>query len=174
MADSVLSWQAYGLTQVALAAVGQGTKPMRGDDLLNGGAACYQVYATADGGFISLGAIEEVFWCNFCQALGRVDWIARQTETMPQTLLIAEVSGVIASEPREYWDRILGAVDCCYHPVLDYTEVASWAQVKSRQLLDGEGKLRFAAWVEGAPPSDRLPMREVDLDEALTTWRDVG
>ena len=61
MADSVLSWQAYGLTQVALAAVGQGTKPMRGDDLLNGGAACYQVYATADGGFISLGAIEEYF-----------------------------------------------------------------------------------------------------------------
>jgi len=56
-------------TTILGALIGRG----RGDDLLNGGAACYHVYATADGGFISLGAIEEVFWYNFCQALGRDD-----------------------------------------------------------------------------------------------------
>jgi len=77
--------------------------------------------------------------------------------------------------PVNNWDQTLGSVDCCYHPVLDYIEVASWAQVKSRQLLDdGEGMISFAAWVEGSPQNARSPLREIDLKEAPTSWYDVA
>ena len=58
--------------------------------------------------------------------------------------------------------------------MLDYTEVVSWAQVTSRQLLNGEGMISFAAWVDGLSPNARSPLREIDLKEALTSWLDVA
>ncbi len=169
MADTVLAWQAYGLTQAGLAGHGQGNAPARATDLLNGGAACYQVYAAADGGFISLGAIEEVFWANFCRAVGRDDWIARQMEPMPQHGLIAEVAEVIGGRPRRHWDGLLADVDCCYHPVLDYAEVPGWPQVEARRLV-GEGGVRLPVWIDGEAPSARPPFEEVTVEQAVAAW----
>ncbi len=39
-----------------------GTPPRRGGELLIGGAACYGVYRTKDGRFLSVGALEPKFW----------------------------------------------------------------------------------------------------------------
>jgi len=165
MADAVLAWQAYGLTQA-----NAGRVPARGGDLLNGGAACYQIYATQDGGFISLGAIEEVFWQNFCRALDRDDWTSRQMEPMPQTQLITEVAEVVAGHSRNHWDDVLGDVDCCYHPVLDYSEVPDWPQVVDRGLVEDGGSIRFPVWTDGRPPPGRTPMQEVSLADAIAAW----
>jgi crotonobetainyl-CoA:carnitine CoA-transferase CaiB-like acyl-CoA transferase len=174
MADAVLAWQAYGLTQAATASAGSGRVPVRGGDLLNGGAACYQIYATSGGGFISLGAIEEVFWRNFCRALGREDWVGRQLEPMPQTELISQVTEVIAANSRDHWDGLLGDVDCCYHPVLDYSEVPAWPQVIERRLVDEGSGIRFPVWTDGQPPPGRAPMEEVSLDDAIAAWSEPG
>ena len=38
----------------------------------------YNVYATADGGFIALGALEALFWSDFCRAVGRPDLAGMQ------------------------------------------------------------------------------------------------
>ena len=91
----------------------------RGEGLLNGGAAFYQIYATADGRFVTLSPLEPKFWDNFCNAVGRPEWIARRYEPLPQTALIAEVSALFASRPLAEWDAILGPADCCYQAVLD-------------------------------------------------------
>ncbi len=173
MADTILSWQASAMIQASGT-----TAPRRARDLLTGGAACYQNYETADGTFISLGAIEEVFWKNFCVAVDRPDWSNRQMEPLPQTDLIESISLLIKTKPRGHWDSVLRAADCCYHPVLAYNEVADWPQVVDRQLVDGgrdglplEG-IRFPVWVNGKPPEKRQTMIEISIVEALNAWHE--
>ena len=75
----------------------------RGRGPYAGGWACYNLYRCACGGHISLGALEPRFWANFCAAVGRPDWIARQTEPRPQTGLIAELSDLFAMRSRADW-----------------------------------------------------------------------
>ncbi len=65
-AETVLAWQAIPLTLAQRA----GEAPDRGGQILNGGTARYHVYRTADGKFITLGAVEQKFWAAFCRAVG--------------------------------------------------------------------------------------------------------
>jgi alpha-methylacyl-CoA racemase len=76
--ETVLGWQSWPLTMAR-----RGQPPRPSEDLLTGGAACYQIYRTADGRFVSLGPIEEKFWAIFCTTIGRPDWIGRQFEPLP-------------------------------------------------------------------------------------------
>ena len=172
MADSILAWQASAMTQAGQAERG----PSRARDLLTGGAACYQNYETSDGKFISLGAIEEIFWKNFCEAVDRPDWSSRQLEDLPQTNLIEQVATLIKTQSLSYWDERLRATDCCYHPVLEYADVADWPQVVQRQLVDGgrngepfEG-IRFPVWTDEKPPAKRASVSEVTIEDALDAW----
>ncbi|MBL6948175.1 MAG: CoA transferase [Rhodospirillales bacterium] len=169
LAESMLAWQAWGMTS----ALQEGTSLGRGENLLNGGAACYGFYATGDGRFISLGALEEHFWANFCDAVERPDWKARQYEPLPQTALKADVSKVVAAKPLEHWEAVLGQADCCYHAVLDYREAAADPHVRERSMLDGDGGVLFAAHIDGNPPASRRPVRDVDVETALSLW-EVG
>lgn len=181
LAESMLAWQAWGLTAAEAAGDGPGG-PARGGNLLNGGAASYQVYATKDGRFVTLGALEAHFWANFCDAAGRPEWTGRQYEPLPQTGLIAEVAEMFAAEPLAHWEALLKDVDCCYHAVLDYEEVALDPHVAARGLLTGgegaEGDngsspwagVLFPAIVDGRAPEPRPAVREVDLETALGMW----
>lgn len=168
LADTVLAWQAWSLT-----AASTGAPPKPGSNTLNGGAAYYRIYATKDGGHVTLGAIEPQFWKNFCAAVGRDDWILRQTEPLPQTALIADVAALFAGRARVEWDRTLSGVDCCYGPALDYAEVASDPQVAARGLVragDGAVQVAFPALVDGRPPEPRVPYRDVTAKQALIAW----
>ncbi|MBI3113137.1 MAG: CoA transferase [Rhodospirillales bacterium] len=98
LAESMLAWQAWGMT-----AATTGQPPRRGENLLNGGAAYYQIYETKDHRFVTLGALETHFWRNFCDAMGHPEWTARQHEPMPQRALIAEVAAAIAAKPLAHW-----------------------------------------------------------------------
>jgi len=160
LAESMLAWQAWGMIEPG--AFGQG------QNLLNGGAACYQFYATKDRRFISLGAVEAHFWANFCDAVERPDWKQRQFEPLPQTALINEVGDVIAANSLDHWETVLADTDCCYHAVLDYAEAAADPQVRQRGMIDG-GVL-FAATVDDAPPPLRAPVRDIDVPTALALW----
>ncbi len=113
--ESILAWQ-------YLPALSSETE--RAASILTGGAACYNIYRCADGAFISIGAIEPRFWKNFCHAVDRPEWSDRQSETMPQTSLIAEVGALIETRDARHWQEQLDAVDCCYAPLLDPLQLA--------------------------------------------------
>jgi len=172
LAESMLAWQAWGLTAAA-----SGAAPKRGENLLNGGAACYQIYATQDGRFITLGALEAHFWKNFCEALDRPEWTARRHEAMPQTALIAEVAAVIRAKPLAHWEAALKDVDCCYHAMLDYAEAARDPHARARGLIRESRtggrtwtEVLFPAYVDGEAPRPRQPLREIDAATALAMW----
>lgn len=177
MADTMLSWQAFGLTQQMLAGRGEGVRPDRAGGLLNGGAACYQIYETKDQRFVSLGAIEVPFWENFCNAVGHKDWIERQFDALPQNDLIDDVQGLFHERSRDEWDRELGDVDCCYHPVLNYEELAISPQIMDRKVWVSENKqsgetvdLRAPVWVNGLPPTKRESLLECQIEDILDHW----
>lgn len=173
MADSVLAWQSQ-----ALSAHVRGRSPAREQSLLTGGAAFYGVYETSDGQFISLGAIETIFWENFCKAIERTDLIGRQSDPLPQSDLIGEVAGIMCTKTRDHWDALLLGVDCCYHPVLAIDEVSAHSQNQFRSLIqdqsgleaDGGVSVLQPFWTNGEPPESRAPMSEVDAEAVLNEW----
>lgn len=169
--EAALFWQSIGLT----AAQRPGEALARGRDLLTGGAACYQIYRTADQRFVALAPLEEKFWAAFCQAVERPDWIPRQFETMPQTALIAEVQALFSQRSLAEWQELLAEVDCCFEPVLELAEVAEHPQVQARQLLQRQQQppradVLFAAWVDGLPPRPRLELVQLNPEQARSAW----
>jgi alpha-methylacyl-CoA racemase len=164
MAESLLLWNAISFNA-----------PMRrGEGLLNGGAAFYQIYPTADGRFVSLSPLEPKFWDNFCRAVGRPEWIERRYEPLPQTALIADVAALFASRPLADWDAVLRPADCCYQAVLELSEVPEHPQVRARGMIERRGRftdVMFPAFVDGVPPSPRMPPEEVAVDVVLARWR---
>ncbi len=170
--ESVLAWQGMNLT----ACNTENHQPERAENLLNGGAACYQIYRTRDGRFISLGAIEAKFWANFCTALDRPDWVARQDEPLPQSALIDEVASEIAQQDLSHWQERLDPVDCCFHTVVEIAEVAEHPQVSARGMLapdpesPGVVQALYPAWLDGNPPEARVPVKTAGCDEVLAEW----
>lgn len=160
LADTVSAWQGPLLAQHGVTGFAQD----RDVGLLNGGAAYYRVYACADG-HVTLGAIEPKFWTNFCQAVGRPEWIARQSEPFPQTALIAELAALFAGRNRAAWETLLGPIDCCFAVALEPGEMAAHPQLGARGLLG-----RFPAWIDGAPPPVRAMPALATPEAALAAW----
>lgn len=152
------------LQLLEIAALGaHGEVPQRRESYLNGGAACYQVYATADGGHVAVGAIEAKFWAAFCRAAGRPEWIARQTEALPQTALIADVAACLARLTLAGCAVRFADGDCCTAPVLDLAEAVGSPHHRARGLVrataDGSLQALFPAHIDGAPPGPRPALR---------------
>lgn len=169
--EMALSWQSFALT----AAQRPGQAFARGQDLLTGGAACYQIYRTADGRFIALGAIEEKFWQAFCDCVDRPDWLSRQHEPLPQLALISELAALFATASLGDWQQRFDVVDCCFEPILEPAEVVAHPQVQQRQLLQSERSgprydALFPAWVNDQPPSPRPSLQLLTPAEALHHW----
>ncbi len=131
MLDGVIGWQVLA----ASALFTGGALPGRGTGVLNGSYACYRIYQTSDGGYLSLGALEPKFWAAFCQRLGRPDLIARQFVPAPgQGEVVAEVQRILLTGTRQHWVDFFAGVDCCLEPVLNLAEVFADGHVQARGM----------------------------------------
>jgi crotonobetainyl-CoA:carnitine CoA-transferase CaiB-like acyl-CoA transferase len=98
--------------------------PQRGVGLLTGEFACYNVYRTADGRFLAVGALEARFWANLCRVLAREDWIADQYVPPPrQDELKRGLTALFATRKLTDWWVVLEDVECCVTPVRTLPEV---------------------------------------------------
>jgi alpha-methylacyl-CoA racemase len=172
MADTVLAWQSCFLTDV----LRRSHLPMRNSREDNGGFANYNIYETADSRFVTLAADEEKFWANFCQAVGRGDWIARKGEAPPQSALIAEVQALFGSHELAHWNALLETVECCYQPILEPAEVLNDPQFAARGLIepgDIDGpvvEILYPAWIDDAGPEKRQRHVDIEAGEAVRSW----
>jgi alpha-methylacyl-CoA racemase len=162
LADSVMPLLCFPLAGLD---AGRGA-PKREEELLNGGAARYRVYPTADGKFVTLGAVEPKFWAAFCEAAGRPDWTPRFDEPLPQTGLIEEVAAFFAGMNQAEAIARLEPADCCFAPVLTLDQAVETEQLQARGLVrrgpDGHWQALFPGQVDGEPPAIRRPWREVE------------
>lgn len=132
MTDGALTWLGVPLSQV----FAQRERIPRGMHRLTGRYACYDVYECADGGFMSVGALEPKFWQALCGALDRPDLVASQyAEGEAQEHLRSQLVEVFASRSRADWEQRLAGLEVCCEPVLELDEVAQHPQIQARSLV---------------------------------------
>ena len=130
MLDVVTSWLGVLMSSY----LGTGEVPPRGGMRLTGGFACYRAYATADGRFVSVGAIEPQFWHALCAALEVPELVDRHYAP-DQEEVAARLQEVFLTRTRDEWVEKLGDLEVCVGPVNDIAEAMGDPQVVHRRLL---------------------------------------
>lgn len=161
--DLALADTLMPLQMIQVADYGEnGTVPRAGETYLNGGAAYYNVYATADGRHFVLGAVEPKFWQNFCTTAGRPDWIARHNDPIPQTTLQDEIGAWFGALAASEVLTLFEQADCCLTFVHDLSEALVTPQIAERGLVrrapDGALQALFPIRVNGTAPGAREPL----------------
>ncbi len=127
--------------------------PERGSDILTGGMACYSVYTTKDGKFLSVAALEPKFWLNLNATLGRPgdpsELLAPPAE---QQRIRAELQACFGQKTRAEWEAVFARADACVEPVLSLSELREHPQHAAR------GMFFAAATADGPLPQVRTPL----------------
>lgn len=132
MHDGVISWLSIHAARYLFDRI----LPQRGEMHLSGRYACYQVYPTKDGKYISLGALEPKFWKNFCEAIGKKELIPKQFEEGEERVrIIREISNIFQTKTLKEWTDFFKEVDACCEPILTLEEVFQHPHVLHRKML---------------------------------------
>ena len=103
---------------------------MRGDFL--SGGALYDYYRTLDGGYLSVGPIEQKFFAAFCDCIGCAD--------MAPTGILnwnnkERVVKAIAEKPLSHWREVFRKCDACVEPVYSIREAVSSPPLSERDMV---------------------------------------
>jgi alpha-methylacyl-CoA racemase len=90
---------------------------------LTGGLACYRIYATADGRWLTVGALEQKFFARLCELIGRADLVERQFGD-DQEGLGAELAAIFEARPLAEWLELFDGEDVAVGPVATLDEAA--------------------------------------------------
>ncbi|TAJ31037.1 CaiB/BaiF CoA-transferase family protein [Bosea sp. (in: a-proteobacteria)] len=129
MVDAMPSFAWYGLAQ----GHATGTFPQGGEGLLTGASPRYGLYATSDGWFLAVGALEPKFWQAFCDDIGLAQPL-RDDGRDPQATRAA-VAGIIAGQSAEHWRARLEPLDCCCTVVRRLEEARADPHLSERGLF---------------------------------------
>ena len=132
----------------------------RGANTLDSGAPHYNVYRTADGKWITIGAIEPQFYGTLRKHLELDDpiWDDRQDRSLwPEKVAILE--RIFASKTRQQWCDDLEGLSACFAPVLSLDEVPEHPHHIARKSFVQRDGLAVPA---PAPRFSRTPSRISD------------
>ena len=132
MADGALAHNIFPLHMLEM----RGSVAPRGADVLTGGAPCYGVYATRDGRYMAVGALEEKFWLELCDLLKRPDLKVKQFATGPDGESVhSEIAALFAARTQGEWVERFAGADCCVTPVLALEEALANEQFRARRMI---------------------------------------
>ena len=134
----------------------------RGVNLLDSGAPFYDVYATADGRHMAVGALEPQFYAAFTEILfapeGLPGDLPAQHDRPRWPELRARFAARFAERSQEEWTKAFSATDACVAPVRTMTEAPADPHLAARGTyvtLDGVVQPapapRFGDGAAGAP-----------------------
>jgi len=105
----------------------------RGTGLLSGIAPFYGVYRCADGGWVSVGAIESKFYAQLLDGLGLDrELLSRQHERAHWPAARTAIVQVFLTKPRDHWAAVFAGTDACVYPVLELAETPADPHVAAR------------------------------------------
>ncbi|HSJ39402.1 MAG TPA: CaiB/BaiF CoA-transferase family protein [Planococcus sp. (in: firmicutes)] len=84
---------------------------------IGGASINYAIYETKDGRYVTLGALEEKFWLNFCESAGKPEWRGWGTKDVGSDEHL-EVQEYFKTKDWSEWYRLSMEIDCCLAPVL--------------------------------------------------------
>ncbi len=158
--DAAIVDGSANLMNLLLSAHAAGQQPFeRGQGLLDG-PHWYGSYACADGGFVSVGALEPQFNALLFAKLGLADdpdfrnaYDARRWPRLRERL-----AALFATRPRAHWVALLEGSDACFAPVLTPLEGLAHPHLAARRVygrhdgvLQAAPAPRFSATPSGEP-----------------------
>lgn len=112
----------------------------------------YDVYSCADGGFVTLGALEPQFYALLLDKLQLTDVDPdQQYQQATWPVLKARLQALFASQPRAHWCALLEGSDVCFAPVLSMAEAAGHPHNVARGTYSMDGAGGGGLLVAGAP-----------------------
>ena len=95
----------------------------RGTNLLDTGAHFYDMYETADGKYVSIGAIEPQFYAELLEKLGLAgEELPRQMDRAQWPAMKQRLEKIFKTKTRDEWCEIMEGSDACFAPVLAMSE----------------------------------------------------
>jgi alpha-methylacyl-CoA racemase len=144
-------------------AAGRWDANQRGVNLLDGGAPFYGTYATADGKYVAVGALEPKFFAEFARAIGLDErFVKGQHDTRLWPQMRAAIAARLIARPRDEWAREFEHGDACVAPVLTLREAPSHAHAHARGafvevagVMQAAPAPRFSRSAAGTPRATR-------------------
>jgi alpha-methylacyl-CoA racemase len=147
-----------------------------GTNILDTGAHFYEVYETADGKHVAIGAIEHQFYAELLERVG-IDAgdLPFQMDRTEWPALKERFADLFRTKTRDEWSELLEGTDACFAPVLSLSEAHRHPHNQAREtFVERHGVLqpapapRFSRTKPeiGRPP----PSPGADTDEALGAW----
>jgi alpha-methylacyl-CoA racemase len=140
---------------------GQGIwRDARGTNLLDTGAPFYDTYETADGRFMSVGALEPQFYAALLQGLGLVgEDLPGQLDQDRWPELRARFTEVFKTRTRDEWAAVFDGTDACVAPVLGLGEAPAHPHAGARNAFVEVGGLTQPA------PAPRFSRTAAEMPE---------
>jgi alpha-methylacyl-CoA racemase len=142
----------------------------RGANLLDGGAPFYDTYATADGEYVAVGALEPQFYAALLTGLGLVDaGLPGQHDRDGWPVLRQGFAAVFATRTRSEWEQVFAGTDACVSPVLSLAEAPVHPHARARNsFVDVNGLTqpapapRFGRTAAAQPTAPPRPGADTD------------
>ena len=132
---------------------------------LRGEAARYNVFQTADGKWLALGALEAKFWVGFCERIGRPDLAdLHDVAGAEQARALAEVRALVRTRTRDEWLAEFADVDVCLTPIYSLDEALADPHVLARGLVTRVDDVTYIGAGRRVRPA---PALGADTDEIL-------
>ncbi len=111
-----------------------------GTNVLDTGAPFYDTYETADGKYISIGALEPQFYAELVNRIGIADEVdlARQMDGTTFAEFREKFTVLFKTKTRDDWCEILEHTDACFAPVLTMAEAVDHPHIKARKTVVNE------------------------------------
>jgi crotonobetainyl-CoA:carnitine CoA-transferase CaiB-like acyl-CoA transferase len=112
-----------------------GRVPRRSDGLLSHRYACYNTYETADGRYISIGAVEHRFWKKLCEVLDLPEYASLQYDETRRQEITDRVRAMFRQKALTEWEAVLGDQDICWGCVQSLAEVLDDPLFRKREMV---------------------------------------
>jgi alpha-methylacyl-CoA racemase len=134
MADNLFIFEYWALARGFAA----GAWPPPGSNDLTGASPRYRMYRTRDGRHLAVGALEDRFWRELCDAIGLAD----DERARSGDALASAVAARIATRTADEWEQALAGRDVCATVVRTVAEAAADPHFRARgafaeRVVDG-------------------------------------
>ena len=112
-----------------------GQSPKRSDAILSHRYACYNTYETADGRYLSIGAVEHRFWKQLCELLEKPEYSALQYDETRRDEILTAMRATFQQKTLAEWEALLGDHDICWGKIQDLPEVLNDPLFREREMV---------------------------------------
>jgi alpha-methylacyl-CoA racemase len=142
----------------------------RGSNLLDGGAPFYDTYATSDGEYVAVGALEPQFYAALLRGLDLADaGLPDQHDRAGWPELRRRFAETFAQRSRADWEQVFAGTDACVSPVLSLAEAPAHPHAIARSSFVAVGDVtqpapapRFGRTPAGPPAAPPRPGADTD------------